>query len=350
MFGECGKTGALNQSRGDVVAVKSFRSVCVCALFVGVSGVASAQSATRTWVSGTGDDVNPCSRTAPCKTFAGAIAKTAAGGEIDVLDPGGYGTLTITKAITIDGGGGQVASALASGTNGFVINAGSTDVVTLRNLSLDGAGTTLGLNGVKVLSAGVVHLENVLLENFSGSGVLVTSSAPVGVTLDHVTIHETADSGVSVVSAGAYAPAAVTLTQASISSSGTGVKLSTNTRVVAVDSTVASNNGPGFSVTGNGNLALVRTTVAANNGAAVTADSSSGSPTVSLVNSTASLNAGAGVQVTGTGTTFIRATGSALLGNAGGIVGAGTTYLGTFGDNEITNGVTGVTSIAIAKQ
>ena len=72
--------------------------------------------APRTWVSGgVGDDANPCSRTAPCKTFAGAISKTAAGGEIDALDPGGFGALTITKAITIDGGGGQVASVLVSG-------------------------------------------------------------------------------------------------------------------------------------------------------------------------------------------------------------------------------------------
>ena len=66
--------------------------------------VANAQ-ATRTWISGVGDDANPCSRTAPCKTFAGAISKTAAGGEIDVLDPGGFGAVTITKAITLDGGG-----------------------------------------------------------------------------------------------------------------------------------------------------------------------------------------------------------------------------------------------------
>src|SRR6201986_952393 len=72
--------------------------------------------ATRTWVSGVGDDVNPCSRTAPCKTFAGAISKTAAGGEIDSLDPGGFGTVTITKSITIDGGAGQVGSLLGSGT------------------------------------------------------------------------------------------------------------------------------------------------------------------------------------------------------------------------------------------
>src|SRR6201987_5060302 len=81
--------------------------------------------ATRTWVSGVGDDVNPCSRTAPCKTFAGAISKTAAGGEIDALDPGGYGTVTITKSITIDGGGGVVASVLSSGVNGIIISAGS---------------------------------------------------------------------------------------------------------------------------------------------------------------------------------------------------------------------------------
>src|SRR5436305_11732131 len=103
-----------------------------------LSAAAQAQ-ATRTWVSGVGDDANPCSRTAPCKTFAGAISKTAAGGEIDVLDPGGFGALTITKGITIDGNG-TFASVLASGTNGIVVNAGPNDVVALRNLSIDGGG------------------------------------------------------------------------------------------------------------------------------------------------------------------------------------------------------------------
>src|SRR5580700_7005573 len=105
--------------------------------------------ATRTWVSGVGDDANPCSRTAPCKTFAGAISKTAPGGEIDALDPGGFGALTITKSITIDGGGGQVASILVSGTNGINVAAGATDVVTLRNIQLQGLGPSgnAGLNG-----------------------------------------------------------------------------------------------------------------------------------------------------------------------------------------------------------
>ena len=93
--------------------------LAVCFLF---SSMAQAQ-ATRTWVSGVGDDVNPCSRTAPCKTFAGAISKTAAGGEISVLDPGGFGAVTITKSITIDGGG-IIGSIRLSIANGVIVNAG----------------------------------------------------------------------------------------------------------------------------------------------------------------------------------------------------------------------------------
>src|SRR3954468_9898949 len=101
------------------------------------SAPASAQ-ATRTWVSGVGDDVNPCSRTAPCKTFAGAISKTAAGGEINCLDPGGFGTLNVTKSITIDCIGTN-GSVLAANVNGFIIN-GAGIIVTLRNLTINGAG------------------------------------------------------------------------------------------------------------------------------------------------------------------------------------------------------------------
>src|SRR5437762_8424071 len=89
-----------------------------------ISATPGFAQATRTWVSGVGDDASPCSRTAPCKTFAGAISKTAAGGEIDALDPGGFGAVTITKAITIDGHN-TMTSVLASGGNGIVISAGA---------------------------------------------------------------------------------------------------------------------------------------------------------------------------------------------------------------------------------
>src|SRR6185437_968742 len=131
-------------------------------LFMGTSvlllmvSLATAQ-ATRTWVSGVGDDANPCSRTAPCKTFAGAISKTAASGEISVLDPGGFGVVTITKAITINGDG-TLAGILSAGTTGIIVNAGANDVVYIRNVSINGAGT--GLNGIRFLAGKALHVEN----------------------------------------------------------------------------------------------------------------------------------------------------------------------------------------------
>nr|WP_249141704.1 right-handed parallel beta-helix repeat-containing protein [Bradyrhizobium diazoefficiens] len=163
-----------------------FFALCV-AILVGLPTGAYAQ-ATRTWVSGVGDDVNPCSRTAPCKTFAGAISKTAAGGEIDVLDPGGFGTVTITKAITIDGGS-TFASILASATNGINVNAGAADVVILRNLSINGAGTTLGLNGINFLAGRRLIIENCTIENFSQAGINIRpSTSGANTFVSHVSI------------------------------------------------------------------------------------------------------------------------------------------------------------------
>src|SRR5277367_3948938 len=152
----------------------------ICAaLLLALQVSASHAQATRTWVSGLGDDVNPCSRTAPCKTFAGAISKTAAGGEISVLDPGGFGAVTITKAITIDGGGGQVASVLVSGTNGIVVSAGAGHTVTLRNLRINGlAGTpTGGLNGVQFLSGAALHIENCFIFGFTQNAININTTS-----------------------------------------------------------------------------------------------------------------------------------------------------------------------------
>ncbi len=126
--------------------------------------------ATRTWVSGVGDDVNPCSRTAPCKTFAGAISKTAVGGEISVLDPGGFGGVTITKSITLDGDG-TLASVLVSGTNGIVIN-GAGITVTIRNLSLFGIGGAT-LKGISLVNGAAVVIDHVAISGFE-TGVATT--------------------------------------------------------------------------------------------------------------------------------------------------------------------------------
>jgi hypothetical protein len=137
-------------------------------VFLTLTAAAQAQ-ATRTWVSGVGDDANPCSRTAPCKTFAGAISKTAAGGEINVLDPGGFGGVTITKAITISSEGFE-AGVLVSGTNGIIVNVpNATDVVVLRGLDIEGLGT--GLSGITVLTGGTVFVEKCTINKFTVSGI-----------------------------------------------------------------------------------------------------------------------------------------------------------------------------------
>lgn len=156
--------------------MRKIHVVKLLALFALGTTTVHAQ-ATRTWVSGVGDDANPCSRTAPCKTWAGAISKTAAGGEIDALDPGGFGGVTITKAITLDGGGGQVASILVSGFTGIVINAGANDVVTIRNLRLNGllGGTnTAGVNGISFLAGKDLNVENCYIFGFSQNGINIS--------------------------------------------------------------------------------------------------------------------------------------------------------------------------------
>src|SRR5262245_1594902 len=152
------------------------KSVLLAALglaCVSVLGATLTQAqATRTWVSGVGDDVNPCSRTAPCKTFAGAISKTAVNGEINCLDPAGYGAVTVTKSITIDCEDTQ-GSILSAGTNGVIVNITSvTDTkkaFMLRGVSINGAGT--GINGIRVLAANQVSLDEVVIQGVTAHGV-----------------------------------------------------------------------------------------------------------------------------------------------------------------------------------
>jgi hypothetical protein len=159
--------------------------------------------ATRTWVSGVGDDAQPCSRTAPCKTFAGAISKTQAGGEIDCLDPGGFGAVTITKAITIDCTGTH-GSVLVSGTNAIVVSAGASDKVTLRGLSINGIGT--GLAGIRFLGGAQLNVEQCVVFGFTGNGIDISTGAfgIVNITNTYVTgvnkgIVATSTAGVQVI-------------------------------------------------------------------------------------------------------------------------------------------------------
>ena len=163
----------------------------------------SAQ-ATRTWVSGVGDDVNPCSRTAPCKTFAGAISKTATCGEIDVLDPGGFGQVTITKSITINGAGTLGAIMIGAGS-GVIVNLQANDfcnTVILRNLTMNGmaAGAALASTGVRIIGgiATNVHLEHVDIQHVQRGVDIQPTVANFRVFMKDVDIRHTSVHGIDV--------------------------------------------------------------------------------------------------------------------------------------------------------
>ena len=151
-------------------------------ILIALVQVAPAQAqATRTWVSGVGDDFNPCSRTAPCKTFAGAISKTATSGEINCLDSGGFGTVNITKSITIRCNG-VIGGVLAAGTTGIIVNNAAAEVI-LDGLTLNGAGT--GTTGIRVIAASKVWIMNTKVQGFLNNGLQVEA------TSSHVFVDDT---------------------------------------------------------------------------------------------------------------------------------------------------------------
>ncbi len=164
-------------------------------LLCGLTAMNADAQATRTWVSGVGDDANPCSRTAPCKTFAGAISKTAAGGEINALDSGGFGGVTITKSISIEAIG-TIAGVLVSGTNAIIVNAGANDVVVLRGLTIEGLGT--GLDGIRFLAGGALHVENCTINHFSGFGINFSPNASAALFVKDSFVRHNAGGGISV--------------------------------------------------------------------------------------------------------------------------------------------------------
>jgi hypothetical protein len=247
-----------------VKKVRSCLFVFMFSLFVG--SIAQGQ-ATRTWVSGVGDDANPCSRTAPCKTFAGAISKTAAGGEIDALDPAGFGAVTITKAITIDGGGGQVASVLVAGTNGIVVSAGGSDVVTLRNLSINGLGTAGGsLNGIRFLSGATLHVEHCAIFGFTSNGIDIEPNSGGEVTVSDTASRDNGGSGIFGTSTGGPA-VFVTINGSRFDNNIIGVFAVQSSQFSVIGSEASGNTYIGFAADTSGNSAIlnISNSIAADN-------------------------------------------------------------------------------------
>jgi parallel beta helix pectate lyase-like protein len=287
--------------------MKLFSAVCAfLVLAVLLAAPAAHAQATRTWVSGVGDDANPCSRTAPCKTFAGAISKTAAGGEISVLDPGGFGVVTITKAITINGDG-TLAGILSAGTNGIIINAGANDRVVIRNVSINGVGT--GLNGIRYLAGKSLTLDNVTISGVTGRGV-----------------------DVSMTTAGN-----LFATNTRITNCGTGIFLNSSVFVLAsLDNVALQNNTNGLEASANGRATISNSVISdnASNGLLC----SSGSCQINAENNQIAFDALVGVNCMGNGGA-IRLSNNHIYNNTTGIsISAGCVVNSTGNNRVFANG------------
>jgi hypothetical protein len=243
------------------------RRIALLALIAGLfapilaSAPAHAQ-ATRTWVSGVGDDVNPCSRTAPCKTFAGAISKTATAGEINCLDPGGFGTVTITKAMTLNCAG-TLGSILASGVPGITINAQAGDKVILKDIQINGVsgGTAVaGTIGVRILNAGDVVIEDCVITQFAQQGVLDNRSGGGNLYITNSNLRNNVGAAIS------STPGSIVyivVENSRIEGNSKGVAAGQNSKIVVSRSVISGNTFAGIDGEG-GSIAVNNSMITAN--------------------------------------------------------------------------------------
>jgi hypothetical protein len=314
----------------------SLRILALVTFALTFAAVAQAQ-ATRTWVSGVGDDVNPCSRTAPCKTFAGTISKTAINGEINCLDPGGYGAVTITKSITIDCEDTQ-GSILNSSVNGVVINLtaspDTTKTVRLRGLSINGSGSgaITGLRGINVSSAnsGPIKLfvDEVFIQNQVNEGILFNAPGGDLVVRDSL-ISNCNGSGIRTLStlAGAAGIIHVSVTRTTVHLCQQGVRFEGNSFGVVTNSSASNNTLNGFVTNpitiGNAEMNIVDSVANNNRQFGVFAGGTGFTSVVRIFNVTAFHNTTRQLEV---------ATGGSILSNGRNHIGTPTDPPGVFTD------------------
>jgi hypothetical protein len=220
----------------------TLKTLAIATFIFAVASLAQAQ-ASRTWVSGVGDDANPCSRTAPCKTWAGAISKTAACGEIDALDPGGFGAVTITKSITLDGTG-TMASILASLVTGITVNAAATDVITIRGISIDGFCN--GIRGMNILQAKTVNVEDCVIFRFAGPGILVNETSDLQLNVRNTVIRNNAGDGIQTFTSSGSLKVKASLEHVSLTGNAHGLHARSGSLITARNCVFSGNTNNGI--------------------------------------------------------------------------------------------------------
>jgi hypothetical protein len=243
---------------------------------------------TRTWVSGVGDDANPCSRVAPCKTWMGALGMTAPGGEIDALDPGGFGQVTITQSVTLDGGGGQVASVLVGLTDGITVAAGVPDVVIIKNVRFQGAlgngssSGSAGINAINYTSGAQLIVDNCDFIGFNTNGINVAIEQTGNLVVRNSTFRNNAGNDINVTASNGGTAVATVVNSSFIGNLNSGGVLAGSSSVVAVRDSDFSNFQAAVGASGNGNLSVDNSTFARNTTAVVSASGT----TVNVTNNT----------------------------------------------------------------
>jgi hypothetical protein len=237
----------------------------------------------RTFVASTGSDANPCSRVAPCRTFGAALAQTASGGEIVALDSGGYGAVTINQAVTIAAAPGVQASISPSSGSAIAVNAGSTDAIVLRNLNLNGLGASYGIYYTAGQSLSV---ENVVVNGFTGDGILVSLSTTGTFSMTDSIVQNSAG-GIGVYLATSAGTLTALLERVRIERSFFGLIASSGSKVTARDVSALGNTSSGFqNQTPTGALSSqldLEHCVATGNGFGVANVAGSGSPAITRV-------------------------------------------------------------------
>ena len=293
------------------------------------SAPASAQ-ATRTWISGVGDDVNPCSRTAPCKTFQGAISKTAAGGEINCLDPGGFGGLTITKSISLICDYTE-AGILVSGTNGFIINGTNISVV-ISGFDFEGLGNSVspGINGINFLNGASLIVRNTKIRGFrNGYGINFSPSSNAQLFVEDTIISDSG-SATTVTTGGInVAPAAGMTARVTVRNSQIVNNLNVGLRV---DTT---------GIVGSKIVASITDTQLVNNGNGILVKTPAGTGTAdfTLTDSNVAQNTGFGMIINGAATTA-RVGNTTITNNGTGIMLLGSATVKSYGDNRLDGNTT----------